>query len=136
MTIPRHYALVQAVLACGLLLAITVQPVCAERPTPVIRTFGFLVQPGFPIPDYESEDSLSVTVPDGWVVTSGSCLQGGTPIGAFDGIDTVTGLALTAAEFVECAFTTARSGTIIVEKVTIPGGDLSLEAYLGEEADA
>ena len=34
----------------------------AEKPEPVIRTFGFLVYPGDPVPDFLSEDSITVTV--------------------------------------------------------------------------
>jgi uncharacterized protein YbdZ (MbtH family) len=57
--------------------------------------------------------SVSEAVPAGWDLTGASC-DDGSPVSA---------IVLGAGEEVKCTFTNTKRGRIIVDKVTVPGGD-------------
>ena len=58
-------------------------------------------------------------VPSGWELTSATC-DDGSP---------VTAIKLVAGETVHCTFTHTRRGTIVVDEVTVPGGDSQVFSF-------
>ena len=66
--------------------------------------------------------SIVETVPAGWALESATCDDGSPP----------DALVLTANETVTCTFVDIKLGTVIVEKQTVPDGDLQQFDFTGD----
>ncbi len=101
------------------------------------QNFGFTTTgtgyTGFSLTDEETPNaqmlppgnySVAETAQEGWALTSAICTSSIT-----DKAQSASAINLEAGESVTCTFTNTKQGTITVDKVTVPAGDLQSFAF-------